>query len=495
MPEQFLHGVEVLEILDGPRPIRTVASSVIGLIGTAPAAEAEVKASLTIGTAAANNGILFTSKKTGELGNKTAVRFRNPMANSATLSVSVSGDLITVNLATGPTGTVTTTGTLLIAAIAANTAANALVTAANVATSTGAGVVPVANTTFLDGGLDEAFPLNTPVLVSGSRTMAARAGATGTLANALDGILDQAGAAVVVVRVTEGANLAATVTNIVGSSSLKTGAWAFASAETSLGVRPRVLIAPGFSDQQAATSELLAVATRLRAVVIADGPNTTDAAAITYAQGFGSDRLMIVDPQVQVLRAGVLVNEPASSRVAGLIAKSDNDRGFWWSPSNQEILGISGASRPVDFILGDVNCSANLLNAANVSTIIRQNGFRLWGNRSTSADPAFAFLSVRRTADLIYDSIQAAHFWAIDRNITKTYLEDVSESVNGYLRSLKNQGAILGGKCWPDPDLNTPANIAQGKVYFNFDFTPPYPAEHIIFRAILTNDYIEELTA
>ena len=36
MPEQFLHGVEVLEILDGPRPIRTVASSVIGIIGTAP---------------------------------------------------------------------------------------------------------------------------------------------------------------------------------------------------------------------------------------------------------------------------------------------------------------------------------------------------------------------------------------------------------------------------------------------------------------------------
>ena len=495
MPEQFLHGVEVLEILDGPRPIRTVASSVIGIIGTAPASEVEVKATLIVGTAAANNGVLFTSKKTGELGNKTAIRYRNPMSNSAALSVSVSGDLITVNLATGPTGTVTTTGTLLIAAIAANTAANALVTAANVATSTGAGVVPVLNMTFLDGGLNEAFPLNTPVLITASRTMAARAGATGTLPNALDGIFDQAGAAVVVVRVTEGANLAATVTSIVGSSTLKTGVWAFTSAETALGVRPRVLIAPGFSDQQAAASELLAVASRLRSVVIADGPNTTDAAAITYAQGFGSDRLMIVDPQVQVLRAGVVVNEAASSRVAGLIAKSDNDRGFWWSPSNQEILGIVGASRLVDFILGDVNCSANLLNAANVSTVIRQNGFRLWGNRSTSADPAFSFLSVRRTADLIYDSIQAAHFWAIDRNITKTYLEDVSESVNGYLRSLKNQGAILGGKCWPDPDLNTPANIAQGKVYFNFDFTPPYPAEHIIFRAILTNDYIEELNA
>ena len=35
MPEQFLHGVEVIELNDGARPIQTVKSSVIGLIGTA----------------------------------------------------------------------------------------------------------------------------------------------------------------------------------------------------------------------------------------------------------------------------------------------------------------------------------------------------------------------------------------------------------------------------------------------------------------------------
>lgn len=39
MPEQFLHGVEVVEIDSGPRPISTVKSSVIGLIGTAPDAD------------------------------------------------------------------------------------------------------------------------------------------------------------------------------------------------------------------------------------------------------------------------------------------------------------------------------------------------------------------------------------------------------------------------------------------------------------------------
>ena len=35
MTEQFLHGVEIIEIDDGARPIQTVKSSVIGLVGTA----------------------------------------------------------------------------------------------------------------------------------------------------------------------------------------------------------------------------------------------------------------------------------------------------------------------------------------------------------------------------------------------------------------------------------------------------------------------------
>ena len=35
-----LHGVEVVQIDDGPRPIQTVESSIIGLVGTAPDATA-----------------------------------------------------------------------------------------------------------------------------------------------------------------------------------------------------------------------------------------------------------------------------------------------------------------------------------------------------------------------------------------------------------------------------------------------------------------------
>ncbi|MCF6777950.1 phage tail protein, partial [Thiotrichales bacterium 19X7-9] len=39
---EFYHGVEIVEIDGGARPIRTVKSSVIGLIGTAPDADENV---------------------------------------------------------------------------------------------------------------------------------------------------------------------------------------------------------------------------------------------------------------------------------------------------------------------------------------------------------------------------------------------------------------------------------------------------------------------
>lgn len=396
MPDVFLHGVSVVEIDNGPRPIRTVRSSVIGLIGTAPDAE------------------------------------------------------------------------------------------------------------------ESSFPLNTPVLIAGSRLEAAKLGTTGTLPAAIDGIFDQAGALVVVIRVEEGATESVTLSNVIGGVDTQTGQYkglqTLLAAQSIVKVTPRLLIAPGFTHQRPldpddetrqlanpVVAELLGIAERLRGTIIADGPNTTDSAAIDYREDWGSSRVYVVDPHVKVMKNGVIVTEPVSARVAGLIARIDNDRGFWWSPSNNEINGIVGSHRPVDFALGDPNARANLLNENEVATIIQEDGYRLWGNRTCSSDPKWAFLSVRRTADMLNESLLRAHMWAVDRNITKTYVEEVTEGVNAYLRQLKAQGAILGGKCWADPDLNTPQAIQDGKVYFNFDFTPPYPAEHIIFRSHLVDDYLEEI--
>lgn len=309
----------------------------------------------------------------------------------------------------------------------------------------------------------------------------------------------------VIVRVEEGADEDETIGNIVGGVDVDTGQYegiqAFLGAESIVHVTPRVLIAPGYTHQRPSgnanpvIAELIGIAERLRAVIIADAPNTNDTDAITYRGDWGSPRVYVIDPFVKIFdtQTDSVITQPSSARVAGVIAKTDNERGFWWSPSNRNINGIIGTERPIDFTLGDVNARANHLNENEVATIIRQDGYRLWGNRTCSSDPKWAFLSVRRTADIINDSLLRAHLWAVDRNITKTYIEDVTEGVNSYLATLVALGAILGGRCYADPELNTPANITQGKVYFDFDFTPPYPAEHITFKSHLVNDYIEEI--
>jgi uncharacterized protein len=388
MPDQFLHGVEVVQIDDGLRPIQTVKSSIIGFVGTAPDADAA------------------------------------------------------------------------------------------------------------------DFPLNTPVLVTGPR-MAGGLGATGTLRSAYLAAYAQGVAEIVIVRVEQGADAAATLANVVGDETLYAGVYGFLASASTNGQVPRILAAPGFTSGDPAdgvnpvVSALLSVATRLRAVVIKDGPNTTEAAAILDAALYGSDRLYIVDPAVRVFDQTTASNltRPASAFVAGLLSKRDRERGFWWSPSNQEVRGITGTARPVGFAMSEPATEANRLNEAKIATIIRQNGFRLWGNRSTATDPLWAFLSVRRTADMIYESIEAAHLWAMDRPFSAQLLLDIRDSVQAYLDTLKTRGAILGGRVWLDPELNTEATLKQGKLFLDFDIEPPAPLERLTFRAHRNGVYYEELVA
>jgi hypothetical protein len=327
------------------------------------------------------------------------------------------------------------------------------------------------------------FPLNTPVLVTSPTGLSTKLGATSYLAKAIEAIYKQTGAVVVVVRV-------ATATDVAGSISLLTGVHALRKAQSELNVTPRLIVAEGayatttIDDVQDVANDLRAVAIAGLVSSVAAIDTATEASAWVTANG--NDRIYGIWPAVNG-------GEDPAPYVAGVMARIDNERGFWWSPSNNEVFGIEKIDKAVDFVLGDTSSLANVLNLGNVATFIRSGGFRLWGNQTGSTDIKYQFVNVRRTADLIFDSLQRAHLWAVDRLISKTYLEDVTESVNAYLASLKNQGAILGGKCWADPDLNTPANIQLGKVFFNFDFTPPYPAEHITFRGELTNEYLKEI--
>ena len=354
----------------------------------------------------------------------------------------------------------------------------------------------------IDAKADEAtFPLNTPILLSGDKREAlTKLGAGSVLAQAIEAIELQQCSPIVVVRVAEGETDEETLKNLIGGIDSETGAYtgvqAFCGAESMVHVVPKILIAPGWfkggtTDQaDPLITAMLPVAEKLKAVVIADGPNTNDDAAITAAKAAGSERVYLVDPYV-LNTAGVAV--PASPYAAGVLSRVEEEKGFWTSPSNNTISGVTGTVRPVDFSLGNANCRAQKLNEGNVATIIQHDGYRLFGNRSTSPDTKWQFLSVRRTADVLHDSLVRAHFWAVDRNLSKTYFDDVAESVNAYISELMQKGALLGGSCTPSKEMNSSANLANGHVYFDLEFTPTYPTERLTFRSCLVQSALEEV--
>jgi phage tail sheath protein FI len=474
MSETFLHGVQLLEVDTGARPIRTVRSSVIGLVGTGTSDE--VVASKIIGSSTSKLSFVAQSEL-GATGNDVSIRTIKPSSNGASLTVTVSGKEITISLATDGSAVATSTLTQVAAAVMASSPATQLLSSVSVDTgSTGSNLWAVHAATFLAGGVNGSFPLNEPVLVTSPTGLDTKLGSDTYLGRALENIFKQAGALVVVVRSQDDAHDATELT----------GVYALKKAQSALGYTPRIVLS-----EQADTiiEDVKAVCSSLRAIAFV-GLNVTTYPTATDATGWvasnANDRVMSLWPSVNG-------GHDAAPYVAGAQAKSDNDRGFWWSVSNTEVFGLTSLDAPVDFQLGDNTSLANVLNEGKVTTFIRKGGFRVWGNLTGATDPKYQFLSVRRTADIIGDSILDAHLWAVDRNITKTYLSDVAGGVTDYLRTLTNLGAILGGTCWPDPDLNSPANIALGKVYFNFDFTPPYPAQTVTFRSILTNSYLSEL--
>ncbi|MFF7860793.1 phage tail sheath subtilisin-like domain-containing protein [Pseudomonas monteilii] len=339
------------------------------------------------------------------------------------------------------------------------------------------------------------------VLLTNDREAVAAFGATAAITKACQAIFARSKAVIVATGVAKGADAAAQTSAIIGgvqANGKRTGLQALLDGKSRFNAQPRLIVAPKHSATQAVATAMDSIAAKLRAVAIIDGPNTTDEAATTYAKLFGSKRLYMVDPGVQFWdttsgASGATVDAPASAWAAGMFAYTDSEYGFWSSPSNKEFVGITGTGRAIEYLDGDETCRANLLNNANIATIIRDDGFRLWGNRTLSSDSKWAFVTRVRTMDMVMDAILYGHKWAVDRGITATYIRDVTEGLQAFMRDLKAQGAIINFEVYADETLNTASQLEQGKVYWNIRFTDVPPAENPNFRIEVTNQWLTEV--
>ncbi|PNG36283.1 phage tail sheath family protein [Pseudomonas protegens] len=351
--------------------------------------------------------------------------------------------------------------------------------------------------TFTEGPTATA-KVNDLLLITNEREAIAAWGPDAAITKACQAIYQRAKAVIVacgVAKMTDAAEQTSAIIGGVLADGKRTGLQALLDGKSRFNAQPRLLVTPKHSSTLAIGTALVALADKLRGLAILDGPNTTDEAAMAYAKNFGAKRAYMVDPGVQHWDNGAnaTVDAPASAWVAGLFAWTDNEYGFWASPSNKEFVGITGTKRPIEFLDGDETCRANLLNNANITTIIRDAGFRLWGNRTLSSDPKWAFVTRVRTMDIVMDAILFGHKWAVDRSITATYVKDVTEGLQAFMRDLKNQGAIINFEVYADTELNTASQLEQGKVYWNIRFTDVPPAENPHFRVEVTNQWLTEV--
>ncbi|MGX9272062.1 phage tail sheath protein [Pantoea ananatis] len=344
------------------------------------------------------------------------------------------------------------------------------------------------------------FPLNRPVLLTDILTASGKAGTTGTLAASLDAIADQAKPLVVVVRVKQGETEAETSANIIGGvtdDGMRTGMKALLAAQTVCGVKPRILGVPGH-DTKAVASELLSVAQSLRAFayISAYGCKTVSE-VIAYRANFSQREGMLIWPDFisfdTVLKADAAAY--ATARALGLRARIDETTGWHKSLSNVGVNGVTGISKDVSWDLQDPATDAGLLNQNDVTTLIRKDGFRFWGSRCLSDDPLFQFETYTRTAQVLADTMAEAQMWAVDGPLNPSLARDIIEGINAKLRSLVNQGYLIGANCWLDESVNTKETLKAGQLFIDYDYTPVPPLENLMLRQRITDQYLVNFAA
>lgn len=344
------------------------------------------------------------------------------------------------------------------------------------------------------------FPLDTPILLTNVQAAVGKAGTKGTLRASLQAIADQTKPYTIVVRVKEGADEAATTSALIGTTTAEgkyTGMKALLAAKARVGMVPRILGVPGLDSLPVATA-LGAIAKDLRGFAYVSAWNCkTKEEVVAYRENFGGREMMVIWPEF--LNWDTVTNKTvtasAVARALGLRAKIDQETGWHKTLSNVPVSGVTGISADVFWDLQNPATDANYLNSNEITTLINEGGFRFWGSRTCTDDPLFAFENYTRTAQILADTMAAAHMWAVDRPLHPSLVRDIIEGVNAKFREMVAQGYLIGGSCWYPDDANDKDTLKAGKLFLDYDYTPVPPLEDLTLRQRITDRYLMDFAS
>jgi phage tail sheath protein FI len=499
MPASFLHGVEIVEVPNGPVPVTVVKSAVIGLVGAAPSWAVKSPS-----VAPAPNTPTLVSSALDAANFGPLVRgYSIPYALQA-IQAQGAGQAIVVNVFDPSRHFTAITAT----AFSFNTQG---------AISLGhMGVLNVVVT---------SNPAGTTYALGTDYTLDAVNGAISIVATGSGGHISAGASVLIAFNYADPSKVmdADVIGAITGG--VYTGLQAFQTTYGTMGFFPKILIAPGYSQDASVATAITAMANTIRAMALVDSPPATSAVTAISNRGVGgnafgtsSNRTILCYPQetfydTGIVSTGVTLNAsgtplpaqfnanavgPYSQWVAGAIAAKDLAQGYWWSPSNTQVDGILGPDVTLYASILDPLSDTNNLNAAGIVTVFNAfgTGLRVWGNRSAAYPTSTApdnFISVRRTMDIIEESVELAMLQFIDQPISNALIDAILASANAFIRSLIQRGALVAGAASFDPAENPATQIAAGQLVFDIDVMPPPPAERITFEAFIDVTLLAQL--
>ncbi|MFI0408199.1 phage tail sheath family protein [Actinomadura sp. 3N508] len=236
-----------------------------------------------------------------------------------------------------------------------------------------------------------------------------------------------------------------------------------------------------------------------RAVLLVDPRWTGKDAAVTAAADFAtsvgtrSKNAALFFPrilQANPLRGDQIEPFAPCGTVAGVIARTDAQRGVWKAPAGLEagLTGLSGLEVPL------TDAENGQLNPLGVNCLrtMPAAGPVVWGARTMDGADRLAsewkYLPVRRTALFLEESLYRGLQWVVFEPNDEPLWAQIRLNVGAFLHDLFRQGAFQGKtpqeayfvKC--DKETTPQSDINKGVVNIAVGFAPLKPAEFVVIK-------------